>query len=187
MKSMFCWHTCASIYKQKKDFYEAAKCFQNALRLEPDNLQIMRDTACLQIQVRDHTNHTSTRLSILKLKPNMIQNWLAFTVAHHLVHLSKLREEISLPFSKLCILWTTLLKLLIWNLLSWLITMFTGLLPSKTQLISLGCTINSRKIKFKSKMNFCTINYFTKLPKNLEKLLKLLNLLSSSWKSSHRT
>ena len=42
MKSMFCWHTCASIYMQKKDFNEAAKCFQNALRIEPGNQTIMR-------------------------------------------------------------------------------------------------------------------------------------------------
>lgn len=33
MRSMFCWHTCASIYKQRKDFAEAAKSFQNALKL----------------------------------------------------------------------------------------------------------------------------------------------------------
>jgi hypothetical protein len=32
MKSMFCWHTCGTIYKQKKDFIEASKCFQNALK-----------------------------------------------------------------------------------------------------------------------------------------------------------
>ena len=86
MKSMFCWHTCGTIYKQKKDFVEAAKCFQNALRLEPDNMQLMKETACLQVQVRDHTNHVASRLAILKQKPNMIQNWLAFMISHHLVH-----------------------------------------------------------------------------------------------------
>jgi hypothetical protein len=44
----------------------------------------MRETASLQIQVRDHTNHTATRFAILKQKPNMIQNWVGFTLAHHL-------------------------------------------------------------------------------------------------------
>ena len=85
MKSMFCWHTCASIYKQKKDFAEAAKCFQNALRMEPDNLTIMREAASLQVQVRDLTNHSASRFNILKQKPNMIQNWVGFAIAHHLV------------------------------------------------------------------------------------------------------
>lgn len=107
MKSLFCWHTCGTIYKQRKDFLEAAKCFQNAIRLEPDNLQVMRETAALQVQVRDHTNHTATRFAILKQKPNMIQNWVGYTLAHHLVPLSSRSEAISPLFSRRCPLWTT--------------------------------------------------------------------------------
>jgi len=61
----------------------------------------MRETACLQIQVRDHANHTASRFAILKNKPNMIQNWVAFTLAHHLVHHFSFREEISLLYSRL--------------------------------------------------------------------------------------
>lgn len=30
MMSMFCWHTYGTILKQKKNFFEAAKCFQQA-------------------------------------------------------------------------------------------------------------------------------------------------------------
>lgn len=102
---MFCWHTCASIYKQKKDFAEAAKCFQNALRLESDNLQIMREAASLQVQVRDLSNHTLSRFNILKQKPGMIQNWIAFAISHHLVLYSLFSEEIILLFLKLFIQW----------------------------------------------------------------------------------
>ena len=101
MRSMFCWHTCATIYKQKKDFTEAAKCFQNALRIESDNLTIMREAASLQVQVRDLGNHTASRYNILKQKPNMVQNWVAFTISHHLVFLCLNREVISQQFSRL--------------------------------------------------------------------------------------
>jgi hypothetical protein len=48
-------------------------------------MQLLRETASFQIQIRDHANHISTRFAILKQKPNMIQNWAAFTLAHHLV------------------------------------------------------------------------------------------------------
>lgn len=48
-------------------------------------MQILRETAALQIQVRDHTSHVATRWKLLKLKPNMIYNWAAFAVACHLV------------------------------------------------------------------------------------------------------
>jgi N-alpha-acetyltransferase 15/16, NatA auxiliary subunit len=119
MRSMFCWHTAASIYKQKKDFNEAAKAFQNALKLEPDNLQIMREAACLQVQVRDLTNHAASRFSILKQKPNMIQHWVAFTVAHHLVPLLALSVATSQPFSNPCTPLTASLKRLSSKLLSW--------------------------------------------------------------------
>lgn len=82
---MFCWHTYGSVFKQKKNFAEAAKCFQMALNFDRENMQILRETAALQIQIRDHNNHVATRLKILKLKPNMINNWVAFAVAQHLV------------------------------------------------------------------------------------------------------
>ena len=104
---MFCWHTCASIYKQKKDFNEAAKCFQNAMRIEPDNITIMREAASLQVQVRDLTNHTASRYNILKQKPNMIQNWVAFTISHHLVNLLILREVTFQQYSRHYNHWTT--------------------------------------------------------------------------------
>lgn len=87
MTSMFCWHTYGTVMKQKKNFVEAAKCFAQALNFEKDNMQILRETACLQIQVRDHNNHVATRYKILQLKPNMIHNWVGFAVAHHLVNI----------------------------------------------------------------------------------------------------
>lgn len=85
MSSMFCWHTYGSVLKHKKNFFEAAKCFQQASNFEKDNAQILRETASLQIQVRDHANHVATRWKILQLKPNAIHNWVAFAIANHLV------------------------------------------------------------------------------------------------------
>ena len=48
-------------------------------------MQILRETATLQIQVRDHVSHVVTRWKILQQKPNMIYNWAAYAVANHLV------------------------------------------------------------------------------------------------------
>ena len=61
MKSQMCWHTYGIILRQKRDYAEAVKCYQNALKIEPDNLQILRDTALLQIQIRDHAGHVASR------------------------------------------------------------------------------------------------------------------------------
>lgn len=48
-------------------------------------MQILRETAALQIQVRDHASHVASRWKLLQLKPNLLYNWAAFAVACHLV------------------------------------------------------------------------------------------------------
>lgn len=85
MSSAFCWHTYGSIHKQLKNYPEAVKCYQFALKFEADNQQLLKETANLQIQIRDHTAHVASRFTVLKAKPNMIQNWASFTLANHLV------------------------------------------------------------------------------------------------------
>jgi len=96
-----------TIYKQKKDYLESSKCFQNAYRFEPDNIQLLKDIAAMQIQIRDHSAHIQTRLSILKLKPNLIHNWTGFVVANHLVFfiLIIFRKAIMKKCLKLLSLW----------------------------------------------------------------------------------
>ena len=45
-------HTCCSLmYRADHDYREAIKCYQNALRLDKENVQILRDLALLQVCV----------------------------------------------------------------------------------------------------------------------------------------
>lgn len=67
-------------------------------------MQLLRETASLQIQVRDHNNHVATRLKILQLKPNLIHNWVGFAVAHHLVTQLLFRKAILNNFIRLLLL-----------------------------------------------------------------------------------
>lgn len=84
MKSQMCWHTYGMLLHQKRDYHEAIKCYQFALKTDPNNLQIMRDVALMQIQIRDHVGHTHSRFEMLKQKPNLIQNWLSYCMANHM-------------------------------------------------------------------------------------------------------
>jgi tetratricopeptide (TPR) repeat protein len=84
MKSQTCWHTYGMLLHQHRDYQEAIKAYQFALRMDPTNLQIMRDTALMQIQIRDHVGHTISRFEMLKQRPNLIQNWLTYTLADHM-------------------------------------------------------------------------------------------------------
>ena len=47
-------------------------------------MNLLRDSAQLQTQLRLFENLVDTRHTILKLRPNLRQNWVALAVAHHL-------------------------------------------------------------------------------------------------------
>jgi hypothetical protein len=47
-------------------------------------MNLLRDSAQLQTQLRLFENLVDTRHIILKLRPNLRQNWVALAVAYHL-------------------------------------------------------------------------------------------------------
>ena len=47
-------------------------------------MNILRDAAHLQTQLRLYEQLVETRHTLLKLRPNLRQNWIALAVAHHL-------------------------------------------------------------------------------------------------------
>ena len=53
MKSHITWHVYGLIYRSDRNYKEAIKCYLNALKIDKDNQQILRDLANLQIHIRD--------------------------------------------------------------------------------------------------------------------------------------
>lgn len=51
--SHVCWHVYGLLHRSERNYAEAVKCYLNALKHEPDNLQILKDLAALQIQIRE--------------------------------------------------------------------------------------------------------------------------------------
>ncbi|XP_022723349.1 N-terminal acetyltransferase A complex auxiliary subunit NAA15-like isoform X4 [Durio zibethinus] len=84
VKSHVCWHVYGLLYRSDREYREAIKCYRNALRIDPDNIEILRDLSLLQAQMRDLTGFVDTRQQLLHLKPNHRMNWIGFAVAHHL-------------------------------------------------------------------------------------------------------
>ena len=85
LKSHVCWHVYGLLYRSDHEYREAIKCYMNALRIDKENIQILRDLSLLQIQMRDLTGFVETRRQLLTLKPGHRNHWIAFAVAHHLV------------------------------------------------------------------------------------------------------
>ncbi|KAI3463358.1 hypothetical protein Pfo_020021 [Paulownia fortunei] len=84
LKSHVCWHVYGLLYRSDREYREAIKCYRNALRIDPDNIEILRDLSLLQAQMRDLAGFVETRRQLLTLKPNHRMNWIGFAVAHHL-------------------------------------------------------------------------------------------------------
>ena len=72
------------LHRSDRNYFEAIKAYKQALRIDPENLQILRDLSLLQIQMRDLPGFAVTRHTLLTLKPNAKINWLSFALAKHL-------------------------------------------------------------------------------------------------------
>jgi len=84
MRSHVCWHVYGLLYRSDRDYKQAIKCYGQALKLDKDNLQILRDLSLLQIQTRDLEGFLQTRFQLLQLKSQHRTNWVAYAVANHL-------------------------------------------------------------------------------------------------------
>lgn len=84
LKSHVCWHVYGLLYRQDKDYFEAVKCYRQALRIDPENLQILRDLSLLQIHRQDLTGFAETRRKLLQVKPSNRLNWVGYAIAEHL-------------------------------------------------------------------------------------------------------
>jgi len=78
-----CLHVYGFLYISDRDYNEAIKAYKQALRIDEENLQILRDMSLLQIQMRDLPGFVATRLRILTLRPNNKVHWLSYALAMH--------------------------------------------------------------------------------------------------------
>ncbi|KAH9835381.1 NMDA receptor-regulated protein 1a [Rhodofomes roseus] len=84
LTSHICWHVFGLIQKGEKNYEEALKSYTQALRFDKENLNILRDSAHLQTQLRLYDGLVDTRHTLLRLRPTLRQNWIGLAVAYHL-------------------------------------------------------------------------------------------------------
>lgn len=66
------------------DYGQAIKCYLNALRIDPENVQILRDLSLLQMQMRDTPGYEETRRKILVMQSAQRINWISYSVGAYL-------------------------------------------------------------------------------------------------------
>jgi tetratricopeptide (TPR) repeat protein len=76
LTSHICWHVFGLIQKGEKNYEEALKSYTQALKFDKVRL--------VQTQLRIFDGLVETRHTLLKIRPNMRQHWIALAVAYHL-------------------------------------------------------------------------------------------------------
>ncbi|SPO20253.1 related to n-terminal acetyltransferase 1 [Ustilago trichophora] len=85
LTSFICWHALGILYRQDKNYEEAIKCYTQALRIEGGgNVNLLRESAFLQLQLRDYPPMVENRLTLLRMQPHLRINWIGLAIAHHL-------------------------------------------------------------------------------------------------------
>lgn len=82
--SFICWHVLGIIYRMARDYVESLKCYTQALRIEGGNINILRETGFLQLQLRNYAPLIDVRLTLLQVQPHLRANWIALAAAHAL-------------------------------------------------------------------------------------------------------
>lgn len=84
-RSHVCWHVLGLLYREDRNYEEALKCYKTALRWDPQNGQVLRDLAVLQVHTGHYEGLVETRMVLLKMNPAVKSSWLALAVAYHLI------------------------------------------------------------------------------------------------------
>ncbi|KAJ1031350.1 hypothetical protein NDA16_000819 [Ustilago loliicola] len=85
LTSFICWHALGILHRQDKNYEEAIKCYTQALRIEGGgNVNLLRESAFLQLQLRNYPPMVENRLTLLRMQPRLRINWIGLAVAHHL-------------------------------------------------------------------------------------------------------
>ena len=85
MRNHVCWHVYGLLYRSDRNYEQAMKCYQQALKLNPHNLSILKDLANLQVQERSFDKYCESRRQLLiSAQRQTASNWVGFAIAHHL-------------------------------------------------------------------------------------------------------
>uniref|UniRef100_A0A0X3NP21 N-alpha-acetyltransferase 16, NatA auxiliary subunit n=1 Tax=Schistocephalus solidus TaxID=70667 RepID=A0A0X3NP21_SCHSO len=83
LQSFVCWHIYGLIMKSDRKYEEAIRCYIQALKLDPNNLQVLRDLSVLQMHTRDLEGCKETRTKLLTQRPSQRASWVGYAVIQH--------------------------------------------------------------------------------------------------------
>lgn len=71
--------------KSDRKYDEAIRCYIQALKLDKQNLQVLRDLSVLQMHTRDLEGCLETRNKLLTQRPTQKASWVGYAIVQHLL------------------------------------------------------------------------------------------------------
>ncbi|KAI8060823.1 NMDA receptor-regulated protein 1-domain-containing protein [Gongronella butleri] len=84
LTSHICWHVYGLMHRADKNYAEAAKCYTQALKYNKNDVNIMRDFAILQTQLRQYDGVVEARSQLLQHRPTHPPYWIGLAVAYQM-------------------------------------------------------------------------------------------------------
>ncbi|RKO98911.1 hypothetical protein CXG81DRAFT_1147, partial [Caulochytrium protostelioides] len=79
------WHISGLLHREDKRYAEAITCYEEALRIEPLSMGMLRDLSFMQIQERQLEGFCATRQVMLARRPDVAVHFMGAALGHYLV------------------------------------------------------------------------------------------------------
>ncbi|KAI8093113.1 NMDA receptor-regulated protein 1-domain-containing protein [Halteromyces radiatus] len=84
LTSHICWHVYGLMHRADKNYAEAAKCYTQALKYNKNDVNILRDFALLQTQLRQYDAAVEARAQLLQHRPTNPPFWIGLAVSYQM-------------------------------------------------------------------------------------------------------
>lgn len=83
-ESHVCWHVMGLVWRAERNHVESAKCYAQALRLDPDNSLILKDLSVVHLQTRNMEAFVKLRWKLLSSRRDQRASYVSLACGLHL-------------------------------------------------------------------------------------------------------
>jgi len=85
-QSHVCWHVMGLVHRAEREHAESAKCYAQALKLDPENGLILKDLSMVYLQTRNLKAFVELRWKLLSVKRDQRMSYVALACGLHLTN-----------------------------------------------------------------------------------------------------
>ncbi|OAF70804.1 N-alpha-acetyltransferase 16, NatA auxiliary subunit [Intoshia linei] len=83
INSDLCWRVYGLIHRYNRRYSESLKCYRNAIKMDAVNLTVLRDSAAIEIHLREFDNFRETRQKLLLQSSTKTACWVGYSLGYY--------------------------------------------------------------------------------------------------------